>query len=409
MEIDANTAKRATSRKETAVARSRYQNGSLRTRGKRSKVWVARWREDVLLPNGKLSRVRRAEVLGPVAQLSKREALNLLAAKLRPFNLGQHKPQSSLTLEQFIRQEWEVNMAPLLKPTSARYYGIQLRCHIIPQLGSRRLCDFTRAEAQAFLTAKRKQGLSGSSVHGIRTALSKVLQAAVDWDYLSSNPARGLLVGDRNPRKETVYLSPDQIRLLASSLAEPCRTIVLLLALTGLRIGELLALRRKHLDFSNGVIRVRETVYEGRFGAPKTRSSRRDVPMSGAARELLQGARRTGGDQDLVFASRAGTPINPKNLASRELRPACRRLKLPTVGWHSFRHTHGTLLTEVGESIKTTQAILGHSDLETTLNIYSHAIPESQRRAIERVSEILDSNGLKNEAPFANRGKLTVC
>jgi Phage integrase family len=65
------------------------------------------------------------------------------------------------------------------------------------------------------------------------------------------------------------------------------------------------------------------------------------------------------------------------------------------VGWHSFRHTHGTLLTEVGESIKTTQAILGHSDLEATLYVYSHPIPESQRRAIERVAEILDPNGLK--------------
>ena len=66
-----------------------------------------------------------------------------------------------------------------------------------------------------------------------------------------------------------------------------------------------------------------------------------------------------------------------------------------------FRHTHATLLTEVGEPIKTTQAILGHSDLETTLNIYSHPIPESQRRAVERVVEILDPNGLKNEESVA--------
>jgi integrase len=67
------------------------------------------------------------------------------------------------------------------------------------------------------------------------------------------------------------------------------------------------------------------------------------------------------------------------------------------------RHTHATLLTEVGESIKTTQAILGHSDLETTLNTYSHPIPESQRRAVERVAEILDPNGLKNEESVASQ------
>ena len=75
------------------------------------------------------------------------------------------------------------------------------------------------------------------------------------------------------------------------------------------------------------------------------------------------------------------------------------------VGWHSFRNTHATLLTEVGESIKTTQAILGHSDLNTTLNIYSHPIPESQRRAIDRVAEILDPNGLTS-AESANTQRI---
>jgi integrase len=64
-------------------------------------------------------------------------------------------------------------------------------------------------------------------------------------------------------------------------------------------------------------------------------------------------------------------------------------LKLPAITWHSFRHTHATLLGEVGESLRTAQAILGHSDLETTLNVYTHAIPESQRRAVDKVAEIV--------------------
>jgi integrase len=155
----------------------------------------------------------------------------------------------------------------------------------------------------------------------------------------------------------------------------------------------LLALRTKNVDVNVGVIRVRETVHEGRFGSPKTRSSRREVPMSESVRRILRPLVGVG-EADLIFRSRNGSPINPKNLSNRVLRPKCRELSLPVVGWHSFRHTHATLLTEVGESIKTTQAILGHSDLNTTLNIYSHPIPESQRRAIERVAEILDPNGL---------------
>jgi integrase len=98
---------------------------------------------------------------------------------------------------------------------------------------------------------------------------------------------------------------------------------------------------------------------------------------------------------DLVFHSRNGAPVNPKNLATRVLRPACRALDLPVVGWHSFRHTHATLLGESGGSLKTAHALLGHSDVETTLNIYTHAIPDSQRVAVERVAAILDPNGLK--------------
>jgi integrase-like protein len=112
--------------------------------------------------------------------------------------------------------------------------------------------------------------------------------------------------------------------------------------------------------------------------------------------------------EKLVFASRNGTPINPKNLLRRLLQPACRKLNLPVISWHSFRHTPATLLGEVGESLRTAQAILGHSDLETTLNIYSHPIPESQPRAVERVAELLDPNGLKNRGIYSESDRQLI-
>jgi site-specific recombinase XerD len=96
-----------------------------------------------------------------------------------------------------------------------------------------------------------------------------------------------------------------------------------------------------------------------------------------------------------VFATTKGTPLNSKNLYNRVLAPACDRIGQPRVSWHSFRHAHATQLAEVGESIKTAQALLGHSDVETTLNIYAHVIPSSQRRAVESVSEVMFSNVLK--------------
>ena len=148
----------------------------------------------------------------------------------------------------------------------------------------------------------------------------------------------------------------------------------------------------KNVDLVHDVIHVRETVHEGQFGSPKTKSSRRDVPMSQPVREALlaQRSEQTGANaENLVFASRNSTPINPKNLLRRVLQPTCRKLNLPIISWHSFRHTHATLLGEVGESLRTAQAILGHSDLKTTLNIYTHAIPESQKRAVEKVAGLV--------------------
>ena len=90
-----------------------------------------------------------------------------------------------------------------------------------------------------------------------------------------------------------------------------------------------------------------------------------------------------------MFCTSKGTPLSPKNLYNRVLAPACDALRLPRVSWHSFRHVNATLLGEVGESLKTAQAILGHSDLETTLNTYMHAVPDSQRRALEKVARVL--------------------
>ena len=160
---------------------------------------------------------------------------------------------------------------------------------------------------QTFLAAKLTAGLSGSTIHGMRTALAKVLQAAVDWSYLELNPARGICIGDREPKQERLYLSASQVVRLLSTLPEPCHTIVLVAVLTGMRIGEVLALRWKHLDQLRGSILVRETLSEGRFGSPKTKSSRRDVPMSEPVRRAFHALRATSrqtGPEDLIFSSR---------------------------------------------------------------------------------------------------------
>jgi integrase len=383
------------------VARPRYQDGSLFIRGKRTKVWAARWREDVIREDGTLTRTQRTVVFGSVIELSRREARSLLQKRVSEINQGRHRARPMMTLEKFAREHWQAGALLALKPSSSRYYNFQLDKHVLPALGSLRLCDVSRPVIQQFLLDRKCKGYASSTVHGVHTTLGKVLQAAVEHGYLETNPARGIQIGEREPKQERKLLSLEQLQTLLVSLTEPCHTIVVVAVLAGMRIGEILALRWKRLDFLRGTIDVAETFSDGQFGTPKTRSSRRVLPMSSSLRATLAAyklnCKRTN-PEDLVFCTTTGTPLSTKNLYNRVLAPTCDRIGLPRISWHSFRHSNATLLGEVGESVKTAQSLLGHSDLETTLNTYMHAIPDSQRRAVERVAGVLFPDVPKSDA-----------
>lgn len=374
------------------MARPRYQDGSLFIRGKRTKVWVARWREDVIGVDGTLHRTQRTVVLGPVADLSRREARSLLQKRVSEINQGRHRARPMMTFEKFAKEHWQPGTLLALKPSSVRIYQFNLDKYVLPTLGSLRLCEVNRATIQHLLLALKHKGYASSTLHSIRVTIARVLHTAVESGYLERNPAHGIQIGGREPKKRCRVLEPEQMQQLLPQLPEPCRTVVLTAVLAGLRIGEILALRWSRLDFLRGSIEVSETYSDGQFGTPKTRSSERVIPMSSALRQVLESHRTTctwREPEDLVFCTNKRTPLSPKNLYNRALAPTCDELGLPRISWHSFRHANGTWIGEVGESVKTVQAILGHSDLETTLNIYMHVIPDSQRRAVERVAGVL--------------------
>ena len=191
---------------------------------------------------------------------------------------------------------------------------------------------------------------------------------------------------------ERKFLTLAQAQKLISSLQDPYRLLVAFAVLTGLRRGELFGLKWKYVDLERRILHVREALYEGRFTTPKTASSVRDIPLGDAAFEGLLKHREgsnAASEDSLVFCTEEGLPFNPQSVLKAVLYPACDVLGLPRVGWHGFRHTHATLLGDLGESIKTAQELLGHSDLDTTLSIYTHAVPESKRKAVERLGEVL--------------------
>lgn len=380
--------------KSNAMARPRYQEGSVvERRGKHGKALLLRWREDVVQPDGTLKRIQRAETVRDAS--SKQKAKAILQARVSAANLGQRRPQAVMKLSDFVGAQWKPNAGLALKKSSVRYYCFQLDRYVLPVLGPMQLCELNRARIESFLSDLRRKGGTDATIRGVCRTLSTVLQAAVERDFLEKNPVHGIRIRDTTAKKERRFYSPSQARQLLGELKEPCRTIVLLAVLSGLRIGEILALRWKRVDVLRGTLEVAETFSSGEFGSPKTRSSSRTIPISFV---LLQGlavhrkASPRNQAEDLIFSTPKGTPMSSKNLYNRVLAKACDRIGEPRVSWHSFRHTHATLLAEAG-SVKTAQTLLGHSDVKTTLNTYMHAIPDSQRRAVEQVGDLFMNLG----------------
>jgi integrase len=373
------------------MVRRRFQRGSLFKRGKREKVWVARWWEDVINADGTMGRMRRSIVIGTVAEfITRRLAMRALSERLRSLNSGSQRPQAMRTLKEFVQMDWEPVVLPTLKYATQMHYKYMLRVHLIPAFGERRLPDIPREAIQTFLAAKLRDGFAWETVHHIRCALSKVLGTAEGWGYICDNPVRKTRLPRRDCNPERPVVTPQQVKRLVTALSEPAKSIALFLAMTGLRIGELLALRWKSVSLNDRVLCVTETVYEGHFDRPKTKRSVRAIPLCQEAVSILSALRPDVCEpEQLVFAAHSGRPLCRRNLLQRQLRPTCKELGLPTITWHALRHCHATLLDSVGAPLGTVQALLGHASPEVTRQIYLHAIPEEQRKAVEKVEKLL--------------------
>jgi integrase len=220
--------------------------------------------------------------------------------------------------------------------------SLLLRTHLLPRFRDSRLCDITRAEVQQFITGKLKDGYAWETTHHFRTLLSKIMSTAVSRNYLSDNPVRGVKMPERTLKRPHRFLTMDEVRRLIAASEEPVRTIVMLATLAGLRIGEILALRWGGINLAAGTLRVEETCYHGRFGTPKTKASRRELPLPAAVVQALLTHRPRSSDvsdEALVFCTSNGTPLASNNLRKRQLRPACLRAGLAPINWHTLRHT----------------------------------------------------------------------
>jgi len=200
------------------------------------------------------------------------------------------------------------------------------------------------------------------------------------------------------PRPKPVF-TPLELQKIMTRLKEPYRTMVLVIAVTGMRISEAVGLQWPDVDFGHRTLHVRRAYYRGCFGPPKNRTSERTIPLPNGLLYALARLKEQGrpSSMGLVFPNAAGSPSEPGSLLQRVLYPALDSLGLSRTGWRAFRRSAATALSEMREPVRTAQHLLGHSSPNTTLAFYAQSLEESQRKAISSLEGILFPNVPKFE------------
>jgi integrase len=233
----------------------------------------------------------------------------------------------------------------------------------------------------------------------IRNLMSALFSHAIRWEWTERNPIKSVRQSAKRMRTPDV-LTPDEIMALLKELPEPLRTAAELDAFTGLRRGELIGLQWEDVDFENLVIHVRRSVVMMVQGAPKTEASAKDVPLDAALAESLLKLRLVGPynrETDWVFASptmKGKQPLWPETLWRRYGRPAVKAAKIQKrVGFHTFRHTYTTLLTQNNEEVKVVQELLRHANSRITLDLYAQASMPNKRLAQSKLVRMVLNKG----------------
>ena len=370
------------------MALRRYQEGCLITRGTgRRKVWIARWREDVVEEDNTIRRRNRSRVLGPVDGISRRDAREMLRTLRSSESERVRKVAAKMTFLEFARK-WEEAVLPTYRASTRYFYRNILRDQLVPYFASHRLREIETPDVQIFLNQKATR-YSSAYLRHIRAGMSRIYATAKSWGYTNTNPTEDVRLPQRQAVLPKITFEPNQVAKILGELEEPHRTMVSVVAVTGMRASELFGLRWSDVDFERRLLFIRQTYYRGQFGLPKTKNSERVIPLSPglvAALELHKQARRPN-QFNLVFPNAVGKPCEAANLLKRVLHPALKSLGLPRAGWRVFRRSVATALSEMREPVRTAQQVLGHSSAQTTLAYYIQSVEESQRNAIARLEE----------------------
>jgi len=345
---------------------------------------------------------------------SKKAVQDKLAALQNDATTG-HVTSTQMNMEQYLKHWIEARTSELRVTTVLRYQEI-IRLHINPFIGQLKLTKIEPSHVQRLYNTLKEQERSNRIMQLAHIVLSAALKQACRWGYLRIN-ACSLVQKPKYQRKETDVWTVDQcLTFFEASKLDRYYALYVLAATTGARLGELLGLQWKDIDLEKGLVHIRRTLIElpDKFvlGEPKTTRSKRPISLPEIAITAFREHRKKmfteGHAGPKVFCDTKGGYVHRDNLRNRSFYKIIKQSGLPKIRIHDLRHTLATLLLKAGTHPSIVAAQLGHASTKTTLDIYSHVLPEMTRDAAQKIdttfNEALRLAGIRqvtdqNDAP----------
>jgi integrase len=339
--------------------------------------WQGYYRKD--------GKIHRASIDGTfLRKQDARDAANDREAKIRRPDEW-IDPELSRTTVAAVAVTWLEGARHTLKPKTVASYRSLLSSRVMPTFGKRELRAVKPSDVTAWVGAMVTGGLSASRIRQAHVVLRLVLDSAVRDGYLARNPAVGIKL-PRLEHREAPYFEPQVVDTIADALESPYDALAAVLGVCGLRWGEAVALRGRHVDELRRRLVVEESLAEisGRlvFGSTKSHARRR-VPIPASLLARLPAV----GPDELVFTAPEGGALRYRNFLARVWHPTLRRLGLPVVGVHVLRHSAAARIVGAGGSPKTLQTVLGHRSAAFSLTVYAHLFDADLDALAERLDE----------------------
>jgi len=352
------------------LARRRYQKGQILFSNSRQ-MWLGRYREDVVLPDGTIVRTRPQVLLGTKRELpTRRLATRKLDEILVRINHHSYQPTRIATVSEFASR-WRQDVLSKRKPSTVCSANSHLNSHILPQLGKLRLDQIGPENQQIFVN--QLTGASRKTVLNVLSTLSSMLTTAKDWGYSCRAVEVGKLVLPEGYTHVAAHFTKSQVESIFALAQEPWRTFFILLAMTGMRAGEALGLQWDDVDFEHHAIHIRRSAWRGRPQSTKSKASAAPItlpePLAGV---LLEYRKEWKANTDpYLFVTRNGRPPSSNKVVEYQLWPILDALRVERCGLHAFRHSVASFIADAGYSVEVAQQQLRHSNSRTTLR-YIH-------------------------------------